>query len=190
MVTSIDVIEAIKTRRSVRKYKPDEVEEEKLHAVLEAARWAPSWANTQCWEFIVVKNPETKAKLAECLTPRNPATEAVKVAPIVLVACAKLGVSGFKLGAPVTDKGDFFMFDVALALQNLSLAAHALGLGTVHVGAFDSKKVEEILGVPEGVRVVELMPLGYPLEVPKAPKRKELKEFAHLEKYGQRLEFS
>ncbi|MEM1537683.1 MAG: nitroreductase family protein [Candidatus Nezhaarchaeales archaeon] len=183
----MDVIEAIKTRRSIRRFKPDPVEEGKLWTVLEAARWAPSWANTQCWEFIIVRNPETKAKLAETLTPRNPGIDAVKNAPVVIVACAKLGVSGFKGGKPVTDKGDFFMFDVALALQNLTLAAHSLGLGTLHVGAFDAKKAAEILGVPPGVSVVELMPLGYPLETPKEPpKRKELKDFVYFEKYGYR----
>ena len=180
----MDVLEAIKTRRSVRKYKPDPVEDEKLQEVLEAARWAPSWANTQCWEFIVVKDPEVKKELAEVLTPGNPATEAVKVAPVVIVACARLGVAGFKRGAVVTERGDFFMFDTALTLHNLSLAAHALGLGTVHVGAFDGDKAAEILGVPDGVCVVELMPLGYPLEIPKAPPRKELKDFVHSEKYG------
>ena len=181
----MDVIEAITTRRSIRKYKPDPVDEEKLEIVLEAARWAPSWANTQCWEFIVVKDPETKEKLAGTLLLGNPATEAMKIAPIVIVACARLGISGFKRGASVTDKGDFFMFDTALALHNLSLAAHAQGLGTVHVGAFDAKKAAEILGVPNGVCVVELMPLGYPLEIPKAPPRKELKDFVHFEKYSQ-----
>lgn len=182
---SMDVIEAIKTRRSIRKYKPDPVEMEKLQAVLEAARWAPSWANTQCWEFIVVKNSETKRKLAETLTNWNPAIDAVKNAPVVIVACAKLGISGFRGGKPVTDKGDFCMFDVALALQNISLAAHSLGLGTLHVGAFDAGKAAEVLGVPAGVSVIELMPLGYPLEIPKAPIRRELKEFTYFEKYGQ-----
>jgi nitroreductase len=180
----MDVIWAIKTRRSIRKFKPDPVEEEKLWAVLEAARWAPSWANTQCWEFIIVKNSYTKEKLVETLTPRNPARDAVGKAPIVIVACARLGVSGFKDGKPVTDKGDFYMFDVALALQNLALAAHSLGLGTVHVGAFDHKRAAEILGVPDGVSVVELMPLGYPAEIPKGPSRKELKEFVYFERYG------
>ena len=83
-MSEMDVLEVMKTRRSVRKYKPDQVDEEKLRTVLEAARWAPSWANTQCWEFIVVKDPDTKEKLAETLTPKNPATEAVKAAPIVV----------------------------------------------------------------------------------------------------------
>ncbi|MBC7129701.1 nitroreductase family protein [Candidatus Bathyarchaeota archaeon] len=180
----MEVLEAIKTRRSIRKFKPDPVENDKLNLVLEAARWAPSWANTQCWEFIIVKNQEAKEKLAETLTEWNPGKEAVKTAPAIIVACAKRGVSGFWKGKPVTDKGDFFMFDAALALQNLSLAAHSLGLGTLHVGAFNAEKAAEILEVPKDISVVELMPLGYPLAVPEAPKRKELKEFVYFERYG------
>ncbi|MBS7647368.1 nitroreductase family protein [Candidatus Bathyarchaeota archaeon] len=182
----MDLITAIKTRRSIRRYKPDPVEKEKLQAVLEAARWAPSWANTQCWEFIVVTSPETKRRLAETLTPRNPAIEAIKNAPVVIVACAKLGLSGFLRGEPIAGKENFYMFDVALALHNISLAAHSLGLGTLHVGAFDAKKAAEILEVPAGVTVVELMPIGYPLETPSAPARKELKDFVYYEKYGQK----
>lgn len=182
----MELFEAIKTRRSIRKYKPDPVEEEKLQAVLEAARLAPSWANTQCWEFIVVRNPEVKRRLAETLTSGNRARDAVKNAPIVLVACAKLGLSGFWKGEPLVDKENFYMFDVALALQNLTLAAHSLGLGTLHVGAFDAKRAAEILEVPDGVKVIELIPLGYPLEVPPAPSRKELKDFVYFEKYWQR----
>ncbi len=182
----MNVIEAIKTRRSIRKYKPDPVEEEKLQAVLEAARWAPSWANTQCWEFVVVTNPKTKSRLAETLTSWNRAFDAVKNAPVVIAACAKLGLSGFWKGEPMAGKENFYMFDVALALQNLTLAAHSLGLGTLHVGAFDAKKAAEILGVPTGVNVIELIPLGYPLEVPNVPARKELKDFVHREKYGQK----
>jgi len=182
----VDVFEAIKTRRSIRKYKPDPVGDDVLKEVLEAARWAPSWANTQCWEFIVVRDPQTKKKLSETLGPGNPARGAIEEAPVLIAACARTGVSGFYKGSPVTDKGDFFMFDVALALHNLSLAAHALGLGTVHVGFFNAKRVEEILGVPEGVRVVELMPLGYPLEVPKPPSRKPLEEMVHFDGYGKK----
>ncbi|MCX8177846.1 MAG: nitroreductase family protein [Candidatus Bathyarchaeota archaeon] len=183
----MDVIEAIKTRRSIRKFKCDPVEEDKLLAVLEAARWAPSWANTQCWEFIIVKNNETKRKLAETLTPWNPARDAVQNAPIVIAACAKIGISGFRDGKPVTDKGDFYMFDLALAVQNLTLAAHSLGLGTVQVGSFDALKASAILKVPENMKLVELIPLGYPAEEGRPPKRKEIKEFVHLEEYGRKI---
>ncbi len=182
----MEVFEAIKTRRSIRHYKSEAIAEEKLNAVLEAARWAPSWANTQCSRFVVVQNSETKAKLADALTPWNPAYKAVKEAPIVIVACAELGKSGFYQGEPVTDKGDWYMFDVALAMQNIALAAHSLGLGTVHVGAFDAQKVGQILNVPEGAAVVEMTPLGHPAKEGKTPKRKELSELVFREIYGQK----
>jgi nitroreductase len=183
----LEVIEAIKTRRSIRHYKPDPVPEESINTVLEAARWAPSWANTQCWRFIVVKDKETKAKLAETLTSWNPARSTIKEeVPVVIVACAELGKSGFKDGKPATDKGDWHMFDVAIAMQNLALAAHSLGLGTVHVGAFDAQKAARVLNVPQGVSVVEMMPLGYPEREGKAPPRKELSELVFHESYGQK----
>lgn len=181
----MNVMEAIKSRRSIRKYKSDPISDKDLETVFDAARWAPSWANTQCWRFVVVKEPENRARIAEALSPGNPAADAVRNAPVVIVACAQLGRSGFKRGEAMTSKGDWFMFDVALAMQNLTLAAHELGLGTVHVGLFDAKKVEEILQVPEGVVVVELTPLGYPDEQPQGPGRKELNEIVFLEKYGQ-----
>lgn len=182
----MDVFDAIRGRRSVRKYKPDPVSEEQLNAVLEAARWAPSWANTQCWNFVVVRDVRLKERLAETLSPTNPAIPAIKEAPIVIVACAEKGRSGYKRGEVVTDKGDWFMFDVALAMQNIALAAYALGLGTVHVGLFDAQKAAEILDVPPGVVVVEMMPVGYPAEQPTAPRRKELGEFVFFEKFGKR----
>jgi nitroreductase len=180
----MELMEAIKSRRSIRSYKPDTIEEEKLNQIFEAVRWAPSWANTQCWEFIVVKNPETKKKLSETLSKGNPATDAVKTAPIVLVACAKKGVSGYKRGEPVTSKGDWYMFDMGLAIQNLTLAAHSLGLGTVNIGAFNAEEVAKILGVPENIEVVELIPLGYPEKIPNPPPRKNIEEFVFYEKYG------
>jgi len=184
----LEVLEAIRTRRSVRKYAPDPVPDELLRQVLEAARWAPSWANTQCWEVVVVRDPERKKALSELLVPeRNPAKNAVATAPVVLAVCGRKGVSGFYKGQPVTEKGDWLMFDVALAVQNICLAAHALGLGTVIVGALDHAKASELLGLPEDMELVVLIPLGKPAHEPKAPPRKELSEFVHLERYGQKL---
>ena len=181
----MNVIETIKNRRSIRKYKPDLITEQALEQVLDAARWAPSWANTQCARFIVVRDPVTRARIAdEVLKPGNPAAGALKVAPIVIVACAEMGKSGYKKGEVTTDKGDWFMFDVALAMQNITLAAHELGLATVHVGLMDANKLEDLLGVSEGVRVVELTPLGYLDEQPQGPGRKELSEIVFNEKYG------
>jgi nitroreductase len=184
----VEVFEAIKTRRSIRHYKSEPVDEDKINTVLEAARWAPSWGNTQCWRFVVVKDEATKSQLAETLTWWNPARSASTVtqAPVVIVACAELGKSGFKDDILNTDKGDWYMFDVALALQNLVLVAHSLGLGTLHLGAFDAQEAARILKVPPGVVVVEMIPLGYPERVGRTPPRKELSEIVFHESYGQK----
>lgn len=182
----MDVMEAIKSRRSVRKYTTDPISDSDIETVLDAARWAPSWANTQCVRWIVVRDPDTKSSLADILSPRNPATDAVRTVPVVLVACAQTGRAGFKRGEAMTDKGDYwYMFDVASASQSLMLAAIELGLATVHVGTFDARKAEGILGVSEGVRIVELIPLGHPAEQLEGPGRKELGEIVFHERYGQ-----
>jgi len=181
---NMEVLEAIKTRRSIRKYKTDPVDDQTLAPVLEAARWAPSWANTQCWRFIVVRDSATKNKLADTLNPTNPAMDAVRNAPLVIVACAELGKAGHKDGEPVTDKGDWFMFDVALAMQNLVLAAHSLGLATVYVGRVDAKKAAIVLELPEGYCFVAMTPLGYPAEARDPRPRKELPEIVFYDKWG------
>ncbi|MFA5375554.1 MAG: nitroreductase family protein [Dehalococcoidia bacterium] len=183
----MELMDALKGRRSIRKYKPDPVSDKDIELLLEAARWAPSWANMQVVRWIVVRDRDTKMKLAETLSSTNPANEAMRTVPVVLVLCAETGRVGFKKGAPVTDKGDWwFMFDAALAVQNLTLMAYALGLGTVNIGYLDAKKAEQILQMPANARIVELIPLGYPNEQPRGPGRKELAEIVYHEKYGQR----
>ena len=182
----MEVLEAIKGRRSIRKYKPTPVDDKTLELVLDAARWAPSWANTQCWRFVVVRDNNIKAQLAD-MVGENPAVNAIRNAPVVIVACAELGKSGYYNGAVASDEGDWHMFDVALAMQNLALMAHSLGLGTVHVGLhFDTKKVASILDIPPGFCAVEMMPLGYPDQEPKPRPRKELSELVFYDKFGRR----
>ena len=180
----MDVMEAIRTRRSIRRYKPDAVDDKAVEAVLEAARWAPSWANKQCWRFIVVRGKGIKKQLAGTLSHNNPATEAVENAPVTVVSCAELKKAGYYHGEPRTDKGDWYMFDVALAMQNLVLAAHALGLGTVFIGSFDAQQAASILGIPEGFGVVAMTPLGYPDQEAKVSPRKELSEIVFYDKFG------
>ncbi len=176
--------DVILKRRSVRKFKEDPVPDELIEKLLEAVKWAPSWANTQCWEIVVVKDPEIKKQLQETLPPNNPAYKACGQAPVLLVGVAKRNTSGFYKGKVTTDKGDWYMFDMGVALEHVALAACDLGLATVHVGLFDHKKAAEILGVPEGYEVVEILPIGYPDQEPKAPKRREITEFAHLDRFG------
>jgi len=179
----MDVLDAIKGRRSIRKYKPDPVSDEVLDTVLEAVRWSPSWANTQCWEVVVIKQPEIKAQIAEALPPTNPALSSITDAPVLLIFCAIRNRSGYKKGEVATDKGDWFMFDIGLAMENLCLAAHSLGMGTVIIGLFDAKKVESLLEVPENISVVAMTPLGYPEQQVSAPTRKELVDIIHRERY-------
>ena len=180
----MDVFNAMADRRSVRKFTDADVSGEDLCKMLEAGRMAPSWVNFQVWEIIEVRDEAMKAKLAATLPDTNPARKAVAGAPVVLVACGRKGESGFKKGEPTTVLGDFLMFDVALFLHNVSLAAHAMGYGTVHVGLFDQNAAAKLLGVPDTVQVVELLPIGRPEGPPKkAPRRREVSEFVHKEKY-------
>src|SRR4030042_3586930 len=103
----MDLMEAIKGRRSIRKYKPDPIPEEALQKIMEAVQWSPSGANTQCWEVIVVKEPKVKSELASTLIKTNPALSSMIEAPIVIVLCGKKGMSGFKKGEAATVTGDW-----------------------------------------------------------------------------------
>jgi nitroreductase len=181
----MELFEAIKNRRSIRRYKPDLISEKDLETVLEAARLAPSWKNSQCWRFIVIKSDASKKALADCLPPTNGATNAIRQAPVTIVACAEIGKSGYGPTNPETDKGEYwYMYDIALAMENLVLAAFSLGLGTVHVGLFDAQKVAAIMNVPTGYCVVALTPLGYPEQPAASRPRKEMPEIVFYEKFG------
>ena len=191
----MELLEAIKSRRSIRQYLTDDVPEAILETVLEAARWAPSWANTQCTQLVVVRDKDTRAKLAASLRTGNPATEAMNQAPIIIVVCAEMGKSGFSGGGNVTNrdnwkvsitgKGDWYMFDTAIAMHNLALAAHSVGLGTVVIGGFNPAEAAEILNVPRGIEVVAMTPLGYPAsQSPKQSSRLSLAEIVFKDEYG------
>jgi len=182
----VDTLEAIRTRRSVRKYLDRPVEPEKLQAVLEAVRMAPSWANMQCWRFVVVQDPQARARISELSHVEeyfaagsyktNPARKGLAQAPVVIVACADPERSG-----NVRDE-HYYMTDIGIAAQTLMLAAHAVGLGSVFVGVFNERGLSELLGIPAGIRVVGLFPLGYPLDAGKAgPPRKALDEIVSYE---------
>jgi len=178
-------MDIIRTRRSVRKYEDAPVSDDNLNTVLEAVKWAPSWANTQCWEIIVVKDPAIKQQLQATLPAKGqPATQAVVQAPVLLAVCGKLESSGYYKGQVTTKFGDWFMFDLGIACENLCLAAHSLGLATVMVGLFDQDKAKEILQVPAGYELAVLIPLGYPAGKTAAPKRREVAEFTHSNLFG------
>ena len=101
-----DIMETIKNRRSVRRYEEKEIPEEVLNKVLQAVQWAPSWANTQCWEIVAVKDSKVKEQIQKAVPASNPAFKSIMNAPVVLAICAKLGTSGFYKGIVTTKFGD------------------------------------------------------------------------------------
>ena len=159
--SSISVMEAIRTRKSIRAYVDKPVEQEKLNSILEAGRLAPSASNRQEWRFVIVRGLETRKKLAEAASGQA----FVGKAPIVIVACADTDGHMMKCGQLC------YPIDVAIALDHMTLAAIELGLGTCWIGMFEEKRVKKILDIPEKIRVVGLMPLGYPVN-PSAVEKK------------------
>jgi nitroreductase len=184
----MDTMEAIRQRRSVRKYLEDPVPDELIFEILDAARIAPSWANTQVSRYIVIKDAATKKRLSDTLPMINPARAAILEAPVVICLLAKRGRSGFIKGEVATDKGDWFMFDAGIAMEHLVLAAWSLGLGTCHVALFDARKVEEILGIPEGFSIVEMTPVGYFREMPRPTPRTKLQDIVYIDRFGESCE--
>lgn len=177
------ILETIRKRRSIRRYQEKDISEEVLAEVLEAVRWAPSWANTQPWEIVVVRDQGIKEQIQQSVSPRNPSSLAIVNAPVLLVVCGKLKRSGYYKDKYSTKFGDWFMYDLGIATQNLCLAAHDYGLGTVIVGLFDHDRVAEVMKLPPEHEVMVLVPLGYPDQQPSPPKRRERKEFVHYDTF-------
>jgi len=173
----LDFYEVIRTRRSIRSYKPDPIPEEVLTRVLDAARIAPSGSNRQPWKFIVVKDEELKRRIAKACHSQMFIAEA----PVVIVAC------GYNIHYNRGEyMGDFSMLvDVSIAFTHLILAARAEGLGTCWIGSFNNEEIKRILGIPEEVNVVAITPLGYPKdeEFREPGPRKPLSEIMSVDKF-------
>jgi len=178
-----DFMELLKTRRSIRKYEDREIPGSDLDKIFEAVQWSPSWANTQCWELVAVRDRKVKEELRATLPPTNPAARAVVDAPVVLALCASRGKAGYYKGEASTILGDWLMFDLGIATQSICLAAWDLGLGTVIVGLFDHNAARKALSVPENHDLVALIPVGYPAHASAAPRRRETGEFVHLDRF-------
>lgn len=171
----MDVFEAIRGRRSIRAFKSVDVSEEIVNKLIEAACLAPSAGNIQPWEFVVVRNREVKRRLVEAALGQS----FIEDAPVVIVVCANEERSS--MGYGIRGKTLYCIQDTAAAIQNLHLAAYALGLGTCWVGAFREEEVREALKIPRGIRPVAIIPVGYPAEHPQPPKRKPLQQVIHHE---------
>lgn len=189
----MELLEAIRTRRSIRRFLDNPVEDEKLSMLLEAVRLAPSWANMQCWRFIVVRDQAVKEKISALAYVEaffgplgyksNPAQKGIAEAPVVIVATADPARSG-----TLWDQR-YYLTDIGIAAQNLMLSARDLGLGSVFVGVFDEEKLRSLLGIPLEIRIVGVFPVGYPRdEKSSGPSRKPLNEIVFKEKWGQEFE--
>ncbi|MEM3730378.1 MAG: nitroreductase family protein [Candidatus Bathyarchaeia archaeon] len=176
----MDVFEAVRRKRSIRAYAAEPVPKEKLMRVLEAARLAPSASNIQPWHFIVVTDYEKRKRLAS----GGMFARFVAQSPVVIVGC----------GDPHASP-KWFMVDVAIAMENMVLTATGEGLGTCWVGSFDENLVKESLKIPERLRVVALLTVGYPRKsfdvfgkvLHLVRRRKPLEKIVSFEEYGKQL---
>ena len=163
----MEVLDAIRTRRSIRKYKSEPIPEEKLRTILEAARLAPSAGNRQPWRFIVIQNTERKKALAKVAN-----NQTFLDASAIIVATGDPDVSA-----------RWYEKDPMIALEHIVLAATALGYGTCWIGAFDEDAIKHLLKIPTNVKVIALLPIGIPDETPAPRPRKEFSEIFFKEEW-------
>ncbi len=208
----MDVSEVIKRRRSIRRFKPDPIPDEKIKLLLESARLAPSGTNTQPWRFIVVKDDNTKKKLRKASHNQRH----IKNAPVIIVCCADLNAfkefpervdelieSGalpertrevfipyLKRGMSTATRDTLMVAaaaNVAIAIEHIVLQAVEIGLGTCWVRWYQDDNVKEILDIPDHVEVMALLPVGIPDEDPVSRPRLNLDEIVYKEKYGEKF---
>ena len=168
----MDILNLLKSRRSIRIYQDKPVPQDLLLQILEAGRWAPTGANLQPWHFIVVTDAETRRRIGEVARFFFIKSSHVEKAPVVLVL-------GFD-----TRKGKYGRYDATLAGGNMITMAASLGLGTCWIGAFDEPKVKEILEIPQDIEVIGLITLGYSEERAEVPPRVELEKIVHWESWN------
>ncbi len=184
----MELQKAILTRRSVRRFTEDPVTDEELGRIFEAVRWSPSWANTQAWEFVVVRDKELIARIAATYSEKNPATKGSLSASALIVVCAKTGLSGCYDGKQSTKYDCWHMFDLGIATQTLCLTAYEMGLGTVVVGLMNHDACKALIALPHGYEVAAVIPIGRLAGEPKpGPARKAVSEFVHLNTFGKKL---
>ena len=175
-------MDAIMQRRSIYQFKPEAVPSESITSILEAGRWAPSYANTQPWEFITVTDSKLKQEVSDIAKETMTAHAGVEGAQVIIATCVD----------PERDP-HHFIEDGAVATQNMALAAHSLGLATYWVGILSPEnernsvehKIKQVLNIPERIRLISLLPIGVPAYGIEK-QRKRLEEICHIDKYSGR----
>ncbi|MFB0567327.1 MAG: nitroreductase family protein [Candidatus Bathyarchaeia archaeon] len=174
----MDVLEAIRSRRSVRKYKPEAVPDDLVEKILEAAVWAPSGSNIQPWNFIVIRDRKVLGMVRK-ISPGY-----FGDAPLAILVCSDKE-RAYKLGGEL-GRDYLSVADCAVAVQNMLLASYASGLGTCIVKSFSSTAIKHILEIPDRIEPELLVIVGYPDQSPKPPPRRPLEEITYLNKYGEK----
>ena len=172
----MSVLDVIRNRGSIRRYKAKLIPEDEMATILEAARLAQSAANRQPWQFVAVTDDAMAKRLSIAANNQG----FVGRAAAVIVCLANPNESA-KVGP-----FEGFLIDIAIAIENMALTAGDLGIGSCWIGAFSEEEVKELLGVPENLRVVSLLTLGYPDERPSPKRRKTFQDVVHYDRYGRR----
>ena len=166
----MEVLEAIRTRRSIRSFNAEKIPDQDIVKILEAARWAPSAGNRQPWTFIYVKDPQVLRMLKNC----SPGFYADAVAGIIIGIEKKSEKRG--------------LLDACFAAENMLLAAHALGIGSCPIVSFNGEAIKKIIDAPENWEPVLVVSLGYPDKIPEPPPKKALSEIIYVDFFGKKWE--
>jgi len=166
----VEVLEAIRTRRSVRSFRTESIPDQDAVKILEAARWAPSAGNRQPWTFIYIRDPQVLRMLKNC----SPGFYADAVAAIIIGIEKKFEKRG--------------LLDACFAAENILLAAHALGIGGCPIISFNSEAIGKIVNAPESWEPILLVSLGYPDKVPEPPPKKPFSEIVYIDSFDKNWE--
>ncbi|QEE14660.1 nitroreductase family protein [Promethearchaeum syntrophicum] len=175
----MDFTDVIIKRRSHRKFTQDTISDEKIKKIIEAGRLAPTWANKQGVNYIIVKNRSLIKEMANGINQKW-----TENAPILIVVCIEPNRSGKNINGL-----EYFTVDAAICMEHIVLAATNEGLGTCWIGLFDEQKIKKTLSIPEKVRVIALTPLGYSRYTPREQKRKSIDQICFSEKWGNNIKF-
>jgi nitroreductase len=168
LVHSTSLVDVILSRRSIRRYQQKEIPRDAMDKILEAGRQAPSAMNRQPWHFIVVTNNEVKRELSRWLFTKH-----IKDSPVTIVGCAKTGFIDSK----------WSIIGTSIALQNMVIAAWALGIGSCWIGGFKEDKVKQLLKIPDKWKIVALVTLGYPDKTPHVKRKKPIEKVVSINKF-------
>ena len=173
----MNVIECIKSRRSIRKYKPNAIDHSIIDSIVSTTSFSPSWKNTQITRFIAIEDQSILSTIAKCHVPDYNAKIINQIPMLIAVSYIK-GRCGFERdGSYSSKKGDRWqMFDAGVACQTFCLAAHDAGLGTVIMGIWDEDGITDLLQIPEDQELAALIAIGHPDIDPDTPKRKSVSD--------------